>query len=98
MNSTASDAAALKQSLVSLHAQLSQAQNLDDASRQLLHTLLVDIEGVLQQGDAPSLAAAPTLGAAPHRLEAAAVDFEAGHPALAASVRQFIDLLGRVGL
>ena len=40
---------------------------------------------------------APALGAT-HRLETLAVDFEADHPSLAASLREFIDLLGRAGL
>jgi hypothetical protein len=33
-----------------------------------------------------------------HRLEALAVGFETDHPTLAASVRQFIALLGEAGL
>jgi hypothetical protein len=32
------------------------------------------------------------------RLEALAVDFEAEHPSLAASLREFVALLGRAGL
>jgi hypothetical protein len=32
------------------------------------------------------------------RLEALAVVFEAEHPSLSASLREFIDLLGRAGL
>ena len=42
--------------------------------------------------------AAPAADAAPHPLESLAVGFEADHPTLAASVRQFIDLLGQAGL
>jgi len=32
------------------------------------------------------------------RLEALAVSFEAGHPTLSASLREFIELLGNAGL
>jgi len=92
MNSTDAGTDSLKQSLARLHADLSGASNLDESSRQKLRELLAEIEGRLHEG------AAPTVGAAPHRLEAAAVQFEAGHPALAASVRQFIDLLSQAGL
>ncbi len=86
----------LQQSLRQLHAELAQTPRVDDASRQLLRDVLNDIERVLRQG----AAAAPTPPAAASlsRLEALAVDFEAEHPALAASLRQFVDLLGRAGL
>jgi hypothetical protein len=82
----------LTQSLRQLHVELSSARHLDEDSRELLRAVLADIERLLKDG------AAPGAGAAPHRLEAVAVDFEAEHPDLAASVRQFIDLLGKVGL
>jgi len=67
-----------------------------------LREVLADIERLLL----PSTAAATrdvsgsTLPsqAAPHRLEALAVEFEADHPALASSLRQFVDLLGRAGV
>jgi hypothetical protein len=92
MNSTGAGAESLKLALRQLHAELSQAQDMDEGSRVLLREVLTDIERLLHEG------AAPSTGAAPHRLEAAVVEFETDHPALAASVRQFIDLLGRAGL
>ena len=92
MNSTGAGPHSLKLALRQLHAELSQAPDMDEGSRALLREVLADIERLLREG------AAPTTGAAPHRLEAAAVGFEADHPDLAASVRQFIDLLGQAGL
>jgi hypothetical protein len=91
MNSTNAGPDSLKQSLQQLHAELSRASIVDESSRQKLRELLAEIEGRLNESAAPN-------SAAPHRLEAAAVQFEAGHPALAASVRQFIGLLSQAGL
>jgi len=87
------DPDSLKQSLAKLHEELTRSPRLDTASRQMLRTALADIERLLQQGAVKTAA-----GSAPHRLEALAVNFEADHPSLAASLRQFIDLLGRAGL
>ena len=108
------DPDSLQRSLAQLHTELAGAHRLDAKSRQLLRSVLGDIERLLREGSsststaaastaAASTAAAPTAAAstaqsAPHRLEALAVSFEADHPSLAASVRQFIDLLGRAGL
>jgi uncharacterized protein DUF4404 len=83
----------LQRALAQLHAELAGAPRLDEKSRQMLRSALADIERLLSEGGA-----APALEAAPHRLESLAVSFEADHPSLAASVRQFIDLLGRAGL
>ena len=86
----------LQQSLARLHTELASAPQLNDASRQLLREVLADIERVL--GASPGQGSPEVIETAPHRLQELAVDFEARHPALAASVRQFIDLLGSMGL
>jgi hypothetical protein len=83
----------LQRSLAKLRSELAGAQRLDDKSRGMLHAALVDIESRLKQEGAT-----PAADAAPHRLESLAVGFETDHPTLAASVRQFIDLLGQAGL
>ena len=83
----------LQRSLTALRTELARAHRLDDKSRGMLHAALVDIESRLKQKGA-----APAADAAPRRLESLAVGFEADHPSLAASVRQFIDLLGQAGL
>jgi phytoene/squalene synthetase len=85
----------LERSLAEVHAKLADAPRLDGHSRKLLGEVLHDIERQLRARAPPHIAPPdPTK----HRLEALAVEFEADHPALAASVRQFIDLLGRAGL
>ena len=93
----------LRHSLGQLHAQLMATPRVDPASRALLREILLDIERLLA---VPAAAAEPAAAAgkmpaaetAPQRLEALAVEFEARHPALAGSLRQFIDLLGRGGV
>jgi small-conductance mechanosensitive channel len=87
------ETSSLQQSLAKLRAELANSPRLDDQSRAKLHAALVDIESRLQQKGA-----APAADAAPHPLESLAVGFVADHPTLAASVRQFIDLLGQAGL
>jgi hypothetical protein len=83
----------LQGSLAKLRSELARAPSLDEKSRGTLHTALTDIERRLQKQGA-----APAADAAPHGLESLAVGFEADHPSLAASLRQFIDLLGKAGL
>lgn len=84
----------LKESLTRLHAELAAASRVDAGARQLLATLLADIERLLREPAEEPQASNDSS----RRLESVAVGFEADHPALAASVREFIDLLGRAGL
>lgn len=100
----------LRQSLERLHAELAGTPRVDGASRQLLREVLADIDRLLAVAPGPEGAgsgsaagsragrSALPLEAAPHRLEALAVEFEAEHPGLAGSLRQFVDLLGRAGV
>jgi uncharacterized protein DUF4404 len=88
----------LQQSLSKLHAELSVTPHVDDASRRMLRDVLADIERLLQDGPAAPQPSSPMPAASQSRLEALAVQFEADHPALSASLREFVDLLGRAGL
>jgi hypothetical protein len=94
----------LQRSLAQVHSELAASPRLDAEARRLLREVLVDIERLLQTGThrrsgaAPDSAAPSAPASAPRRLEDLAVRFEAQHPVLAGSVRQFIDLLGRAGL
>ena len=83
----------LQQSLARLRAALASAPDLDEKSRSRVHAALSDIEARL-----PGKSAAATTAAAPHGLNSLAVGFEAEHPALAAGLRQFIELLEQAGL
>ena len=96
----------LQQSLSKLHQELAGTPQVGDSSKRLLRDVLGDIERLLGTAPAPATASAATASAtdasAPaeptSRLEALAVEFEAEHPSLSASLREFVDLLGRAGL
>jgi hypothetical protein len=80
----------LRELLARVHERLGTIGGaLDAESRQLLGTLMRDIER-LEPG-AAAVAHTP-------RLEALAVKFEAGHPGLAQALRQLIDALGKAGI
>lgn len=96
---------ALRAQLAKLHEELGRMRRVDPRSNQLLGELLQDIKRLLDEPpiDAPvtqRARLAPPAGATslPERLEKVAVQFEAGHPTLAQSVRRLIDLLGKAGL
>lgn len=80
----------LQHALSELHTALKGAPRVDDVSKRMLGQVLADIERVLGSGG--------TVPEGRSRLQALAVDFEAEHPSLAASLREFIDLLGRAGM
>jgi len=97
------DHQALRDQLTRLHRELSGARRVDPQSRQLLVDIMHDITRLTEVSDgaagANSPVAAPAAAASlPDRIEGVAVQFEADHPALAASVRRFVDLLGKAGL
>ena len=79
----------LHAALARLHQELQDSPPLDTESRRLLDELTGDIGRVREAtpGDAHA-----------SRLEALAVQFESGHPDLAASLRGIADALGRIGL
>jgi hypothetical protein len=94
MSPASTPSESLDQSLAKLHVELAGASGVDEHARTLLRQVLADIERLLREGEGVAAGSA----AAPHRLEAMAGEFESKHPALAASLRQFIDLLGKTGL
>lgn len=81
----------LRDSLAKLHQELERAPAVDAESRKILLKLMADIERIVGKGPA-------TPGAHRNRLEDLEVKFEADHPALAATLREFIDLLAKAGL
>jgi len=83
----------LRQLLTQLHARLGEAHSLDAEDRRLLATVLSDIESAL----APA-AVAPATANAEESLESLAVKFEAGHPAVAETLRRLADTLGKAGI
>jgi len=83
--------------LARLHAQLQNTGHLESQDRELLRVIAADVARISDPG--PD-AEAPALTGAEHlpRLESMAVKFESEHPALAGSLRDFMDALGRVGM
>jgi Domain of unknown function (DUF4404) len=84
----------LRELLARVHEHLSAGGgSLDQESQRMLRRLMRDIERALGAG-------APEPAAAEHtpRLESLAVRFEAGHPALAETLRELIDALGKAGI
>jgi hypothetical protein len=79
----------LRELLARVHEHLSAGGPLEADVRAQLGTVMRDIERTLGAG-APA-AAAP-------RLESLAVRFEASHPALAETLREVIDALGKAGI
>ena len=104
MSEPSPDRESLQILLGKVRDRLKEAGSLDAGSRELLKQVMGDIEQALgaaaPAGD--SLANRSVAGGAREnntsRLEALAVRFEAGHPALAASVRRLVDLLAEVGI
>jgi hypothetical protein len=80
----------LDELLKQLHARLGSTRSVDAEDRELLGTVLRDIESLLGRNDA----------VAPHatRLDALAAKFDAEHPALADALRQLVDALGKAGI
>ena len=80
----------LRDLLARVQQHLSAGGHVDNDARQQLGTLLRDIEQ-RAAGAQPAAQTAP-------RLEKLAVRFEASHPALAESLREVIDTLGKAGI
>ena len=89
----------LRELLARVHERLSASTAIDREARQLLDTLMRDIERALAPGaqSAAGTALTPAAAHAP-RLESLAVQFEAGHPGLAELLRRIIDALGKAGI
>lgn len=81
----------LRELLARVQQHLSAGAPLEADVRAQLGTLMRDIERTLGVAGGPAPQAAP-------RLERLAVQFEASHPALAETLREFIDALGRAGI
>ena len=73
-----------------LRARLGAASSLDAEDRRLLTAVAHDIEEVLGKGDVRASSA--------RGLDSLAAKFEADHPALADTLRQLIDALGKAGI
>ena len=82
----------LRRTLQGLHEELGRADRLDPEDREMLATVLTDIQRVLEPG------AAPAPSAPGEALEGAAVRLEAGHPGVASAIRALVDALAKAGI
>ena len=89
----------LRELLSRVHERLSSSGSVDSESRELLGIVMRDIERALDGTPvAAGAAPAPEAGLHTSRLESLAVEFEAGHPALAEVLRELVDALGKAGI
>ena len=89
----------LRELLARLHQQLGAGgRTLDGESRRLLGTVMHDIERALGPPGESLEEEGAVVGVDTPRLESLAVRFEAGHPALAETLREIIDALAKAGL
>jgi len=100
----------LRQLLSRVHERLSSSSSVDSETREMLTTVMRDIEGALGKAPGSSLRGLPPavsstpvsaearVAAAQPRLEALAVRFEAEHPSIAQLLRQIGELLGQAGI
>lgn len=86
----------LQESLRALHEELTRTAHIDAGSHHLLQQLLADMQRLLQDSEVPHPASKAERPG--RRLEGLAVQFEADHPRLAGSLRQFVELCSRAGL
>ncbi len=87
------DSSALRKAVEKLRAQLGRAPRVDDESRETLRRLSADIDRLVEQPQSQ-----PAETSHRSRLEELEVRFEVEHPALAQTVRELIDALGKAGL
>jgi len=95
----------LRQLLSRVHERLSSTNAVDPEAREMLATVMSDIDGALRKDSAKadSISAVPVspesrVSASAPRIEELAVRFEAEHPAIAQLLRQIGALLGQAGI
>jgi hypothetical protein len=93
----------LRQLLARVHERLTGAGTIDPETRDMLATVMRDIDAALWRAGATSVTSTPVspdarVAAAQPRLEALAVRFEAEHPSIAQMLRQLGELLGQAGI
>lgn len=82
----------LRELLARVHERLAEKQSVDPESREMLGTVMQDIDRAL----GPGSASAPEKTT--DRLESLAVKFEAEHPQLAETLWELIDALSKAGI
>ncbi|MCA9059449.1 MAG: DUF4404 family protein [Planctomycetaceae bacterium] len=87
----------LKNALQSLHHELQDTSNLDDSTRQLLQSLVQDIQSALDKSPSEddTAAADPSLS---ERLRQAVIEFEVRHPQIGGILERLTDGLANLGI
>ncbi len=85
----------LHEKLQQLHTDLQQAQTVDADERELLRSLIKDIQDLL---DRPDDIPAHHYHSVGEQLSAALLRFELSHPALTASIAEVVESLNRLGI
>jgi uncharacterized coiled-coil protein SlyX len=95
----------LQQTVASLHDELAQTTNVDEATRQRLAELIPDIQRLVESSGAQTPAAeTPSADRAAEpaqlmqHLRDAIEKFEARHPQLTATLQQLVDRLSEIGI
>ena len=84
----------LRQTLEKLHTEMQRADTIDDRSRELLRSVLADIEDLLERKQKPST---PPESIA-ERLREALTAFENTHPTLTHAIGAVADALSNMGI
>ena len=96
------DKSELLKTLEAVHAELAEAQSVDDETRQLLDTLTKDLERLSEQSDAASAedAEQPTAEAQAlaTQVQDLVLQFEADHPKLTTALNQVAGALANLGI
>ena len=86
----------LRERLQELHQELENTGSVDSDARELLGSLLADIQSLLDRSSEEDATHSPaTLS---NRLEAATREWETSHPTLAAAVGRVMDTLSNMGI
>ena len=84
----------LRETLEQLHTELQNADTIDDRSRELLHSVLADIEELLERKQKRDIPPESTI----ERLREAVSAFENTHPALTTAIGRVADALAGLGI
>ena len=84
----------LRHMLEQLHTELQRADTIDDRSRELLGSVLTDIEDLLARKQKPGAQPEPII----ERLREAVRAFESTHPTLTHAIAAVTDALANIGI
>lgn len=87
----------LRNTLTTLHAQLSSAGEIDTETQAMLHTVTSDIQRLLEHGS-PETVAEDSSDTLSERLRTTLIEFEARHPHVSGLLERITDGLASMGI